>query len=59
VDADTLLKLIRSKNFKKVVVTQVDYKRNIMCQIGNAAKDKGDDTEYRTENIEYLILIEK
>ena len=59
VDADTLLKLIRSKNFKKVVVTQVDYKRNIMCQIGNAAKDKGDDTEYRTENVEYLILIEK
>ncbi len=59
VDADTLLKLVRSKNFKKVTVSQIDYKRNIMCQIGNAAKDKGEDAEYRTENVEYLILIEK
>jgi adenine-specific DNA-methyltransferase len=59
VDADTLLQLIRSKNFKKVTVSEIDYKRNIMCQIGNAAKDKGEEAEYRTENKEYLILIEK
>jgi adenine-specific DNA-methyltransferase len=59
VEAETLLGLIRSKAFKKVIVSEIDYKRNIMCQIGNAAKDKAQDTEYRTENIEYLILIEK
>jgi adenine-specific DNA-methyltransferase len=61
VDADTLLTLFRSKGFKKVLVTEIDYKRNIMCQIGNAVKDKevGEETTFRTKNVEYLILIEK
>lgn len=59
VEAEVLFKVIRSKNFKKVVVTEIDYKRNIMCQIGNAAKDKSEDVQFRTENVEYLILIEK
>jgi adenine-specific DNA-methyltransferase len=59
VEIDVLLKMLREKNFKKITVTQVDYKRNIMCQIGNAAKDKDEEAEFRTKNVEYLILIEK
>lgn len=47
------------KKYKRVIVTEIDYKRNIMCQIGNAAKDKPDDTEFRKKNIEYLFLIQK
>lgn len=59
VEFETLMKMLRTKTFKKITVTEIDYKRNIMCQIGNAAKDKAEDATYRTENVEYLILIEK
>lgn len=47
------------KKYKKCIEVEIDYKRNIMCQIGNAAKDADEDTEYRKRNIEYLFLIEK
>jgi adenine-specific DNA-methyltransferase len=47
------------KKYPKVITTKVDYKRNIMSQIGNAAKDKPDDAEFKTENVEYLFLIKK
>jgi adenine-specific DNA-methyltransferase len=42
-----------------VVITKIDYKRNVMCQIGNAAKDTEEDKEFKKENIEYLYLIQK
>jgi adenine-specific DNA-methyltransferase len=47
------------KKYPHVIPTKIDYKRNIMSQIGNAAKDKPDDTEFKTENQEYLFLIKK
>ena len=47
------------KKYPEVVITKIDYKRNIMSQIGNAAKDKPDDADFKTENQEYLFLIKK
>lgn len=47
------------KKYPKVTTVKIDYKRNIMSQIGNAVKDKPEDTEFKTENVEYLFLIEK
>lgn len=47
------------KKYPKVITTKVDYKRNIMSQIGNAAKDKPEETEFKTDNVEYLFLIQK
>jgi len=47
------------KKYPKVITTKIDYKRNIMSQIGNAAKDKPEETEFKTENVEYLFLIQK
>jgi adenine-specific DNA-methyltransferase len=38
-------------------VQEIDYKRNIMCHIGNATLYEKD--EYNTKNLEYLILIDK
>lgn len=40
----------------KTTVQEIDYKRNIMSQIGNAQLYK---TEFKTANKEYLITIEK
>lgn len=40
----------------EIVVKEVDYKRNIMSQIGNATVNR---TEFRTRNIEYIITVEK
>ena len=54
VDSDSLLKMFRK--FPSVIVQEIDYKRNIMCQIGNAAKDN---TTFKTENKELLFVIEK
>jgi adenine-specific DNA methylase len=54
VDSDSLLKMFRK--FPSVIVHEIDYKRNIMCQIGNAAKDN---TTFKTENKEFLFVIEK
>lgn len=47
------------KKYPKVITTKIDYKRNIMSQIGNAAKDKPEETDFKTENVEYLFLIQK
>lgn len=57
VDVDSLQKLF--KKYPRVITTAIDYKRNIMSQIGNATKDKPEDTKFRTENVEYLFLIDK
>jgi len=57
VEIASLLKLFRT--FPSVEVHQIDYKRNVMCQIGNAAKDKTDETVFRTTNTEFLFLIRK
>lgn len=46
------------KKYKKTQVTTIDYKRNIMCQIGNAVTGDMAATPL-TRNIEYLILVEK
>jgi adenine-specific DNA-methyltransferase len=54
---ENLLEIL--KKYKRVIITEIDYKRNIMCQIGNATKDKAEDTEYRKKNVEYLFLVEK
>lgn len=42
-----------------VITTKIDYKRNVMCQIGNAAKDQDEEKEFKKENIEYLFFIQK
>ena len=39
-----------------VSIEEIQYKRNIMAQIGNAALYK---SEFKTENVEYLIWIKK
>lgn len=44
------------KKYKSYEVREIDYKRNIMSRIGNATLY---DTDRTSENIEYLILIEK
>lgn len=44
------------EKYPLVTITEIDYKRNIMCQIGNAAKES---KEHKKENIEYLILVQK
>lgn len=49
---DKLISMCESKG--KVTVEQIDYKRNIMCQIGNHSGN-----EFVTKNQELLILIEK
>ena len=56
-EAEKLLELFRK--YPSVEVTKIDYKRNIMCQIGNAAKEKTKETEFQTKNMEYLFLIRK
>jgi adenine-specific DNA-methyltransferase len=43
------------KKYKSYTINEVNYTRNIMSQIGNAA----DIEEPSTSNIEYIILIEK
>jgi adenine-specific DNA-methyltransferase len=57
VPIDKLLELF--KKYPSVKTTKIDYARNIMCQIGNAAKDKTDVTEFATKNVEYLFTIQK
>lgn len=57
VDTEKLLEVFRK--YPSVEVTKIDYKRNIMCQIGNAAKEKTDATEFQTKNTEFLFLIRK
>ena len=57
VDIDNLQKVFLK--YPLVVTTKVDYKRNIMCQIGNAAKDKDDTKDFKKENVEYVFLIQK
>jgi adenine-specific DNA-methyltransferase len=42
-----------------VITSMVDYKRNIMSQIGNAAKDPSKEKEATSEPVEYLFLIQK
>jgi adenine-specific DNA-methyltransferase len=54
VDIETLEKIFAK--YPCVITTKVDYKRNIMCQIGNAAKDE---STKKTQNVEYLYLIQK
>lgn len=44
------------KKYPSVKTTKIDYKRNIMCQIGNATKG---DKDFQTKNTEYLFLITK
>lgn len=55
VEIEKLKKLL--KKYPLVITTEIDYKRNVMCQIGNAAKDT--EREVKKENIEYLFLIQK
>ena len=55
VPIEKLLELL--KKYPSVKTTKIDYKRNIMCQIGNAAK--GEDKDFQTKNTEYLFLITK
>jgi adenine-specific DNA methylase len=43
------------KKYKSYKVHMVDYKRNIMSQIGNAESIE----DPNTANVEYIILIEK
>lgn len=57
VDINTLMRTM--KKHGTVTTTKIDYKRNIMCQIGNAAKDKDEEAEYQTKNTEYLFMIRK
>ncbi len=57
VDIESLQKVFNK--YPEVKTIGIDYKRNIMCQIGNAAKDKTDETVFKTENTEYLFLIRK
>lgn len=57
VDIESLQKVF--SKYPEVKTIGIDYKRNIMCQIGNASKDKADDTVFKTENTEYLFLIRK
>lgn len=47
------------KKYPSVTTTKIDYKRNIMCQIGNAAKEKTDESEFKTKNTEYLFMVTK
>jgi adenine-specific DNA-methyltransferase len=47
------------KKYPKVIIEEIDYKRNIMCQIGNAAKDSSTEKEFKTMNKEYIFLIQK
>jgi adenine-specific DNA-methyltransferase len=55
VPIETLLKVLRK--IGAVTVHEIDYKRNIMSQIGNATI--GGATEFVTENKEYLIMVDK
>jgi len=55
VPIETLLKVLRK--IGAVTVHEIDYKRNIMSQIGNAAL--GGATEFVTENKEYLLMVAK
>lgn len=57
VEIDKLQKVF--KKYPLVITTEIDYKRNVMCQIGNAAKDKDENKEFKKENVEYLFLIKK
>jgi adenine-specific DNA-methyltransferase len=57
VPIEKLLELF--KKYPSVKTTKIDYKRNIMCQIGNAAKEKTDEKEFQTKNTEYLFWIQK
>jgi adenine-specific DNA-methyltransferase len=47
------------KKYQSVKITKIDYDRNIMCQIGNAAKDETAEKTFTTKNIEYLFTIQK
>lgn len=57
---ESLVKLVELepllKKYKTYDIREIDYKRNIMSRIGNASLY---DKERSSENIEYLILIEK
>ncbi len=55
VSIDDIQKLL--KKYPKVIIEEIDYTRNIMCQIGNAAKDG--DKEFKTKNKEYIFLVQK
>lgn len=52
-DEDDLFEMLSEY---KTNVVAVDYKRNIMSQIGNAQLHK---TEFRTKNVEYIITVKK
>ena len=56
VSIEDLQKLL--KKYPKVIIEEIDYKRNIMCQIGNAAKESAD-KEFKTTNKEYIFLVQK
>jgi adenine-specific DNA-methyltransferase len=57
VDIEKLEKLF--EKYPLVITRKIDYKRNIMSQIGNAAKDGTEGKEFKTENMEYMFLIQK
>lgn len=53
----TLVEGLRGKfGIDSVVTEEIKHKRNIMSQIGNAVLYK---TEFKTENVEYLIWVRK
>jgi adenine-specific DNA-methyltransferase len=53
VPLDTLTTALKGK-YQRVVVKTIPYKRNIMCQIGNAEAEGA-----KTKNTEVLIWLEK
>ena len=57
VPIESLVKIF--KKYPSCIIQEIDYKRNIMCQIGNAAKEKTDETIFKTENKEFLFHITK
>lgn len=57
VSIDDIQKLL--KKYPKVIIEEIDYKRNIMCQIGNAVKDGNESKEFKTMNKEYIFLVQK
>ena len=56
-DAKTLVDTLRERfGAEAVIVEEIQYKRNIMSQIGNAVLYK---SEFKTENVEYLIWVRR
>lgn len=57
VSIETLEKIFAK--YPLVLTTKIDYKRNIMSQIGNAAKDSTNEPESEASLVESLFLIQK